>query len=446
MGPAPFEVELIEVVLGLMAVVRRALGGAGGARGAGGAGRGQIKAPSAPQSASGSHRWLMGNQGPRKPANSSLPSLGGPRLISQRGQRRPLPRERRRDLQSQYGHYYGNTGALPALTHLTQDSVSLWFLLTCALLLCGQSPVDSWPRPVPGHSWDLLWREGCLEEHGEETQEEHRRSGQPEGEIHHPSSSTILPAQDELVGGEGNRKAWQRRGAEHFGATSCKTELKLPDSLGPDRTEIRAYKVTADLTGGGALPEEQLFLPKISDPTRGRLGDKGVARKWREESETLPELEVALTMTGGGGRQRSLAFPHIAMETQAEPEGEGRGQRGRRPRSAEDEEAEDCEGKGRCCRRSRRVSFKDIGWGDWVLAPQTYTLYYCHGTCPQNYRPASMHTQVKFRLHHLTQGATPMPCCVPAAYEPMVLLRQDSQGRLTLTSYSGMIVSRCHCA
>ncbi|KAJ7308368.1 hypothetical protein JRQ81_008908 [Phrynocephalus forsythii] len=117
----------------------------------------------------------------------------------------------------------------------------------------------------------------------------------------------------------------------------------------------------------------------------------------------------------------------------------------RRSRQVEEEEEDCAKGGGRCCLRSLRVSFEAIGWSDWVVAPRSYAMNFCQGSCPHNYKPASLHAQIKARLHSLS-GETPAPCCVPAAYEPMVLMHYGTDGRVVTQLFEDMIVTRCHCA
>ncbi|XP_062898178.1 bone morphogenetic protein 2-like [Mobula hypostoma] len=108
---------------------------------------------------------------------------------------------------------------------------------------------------------------------------------------------------------------------------------------------------------------------------------------------------------------------------------------------------EDCQrSQIRCCRRSLHVSFEEIGWSGWIRAPLSYNAFYCDGTCPVKYKLATMHTLIKSKMHQLSNGAIPAPCCVPASYEPLTLLHFNSNDKLVLTAFDNMIVSKCHCS
>lgn len=38
-------------------------------------------------------------------------------------------------------------------------------------------------------------------------------------------------------------------------------------------------------------------------------------------------------------------------------------------------------GVSECCRDRLYISFAEIGWNDWILAPSGYDAYFCRGTC-----------------------------------------------------------------
>ncbi|KAM3850840.1 growth/differentiation factor 15 [Vipera latastei] len=185
---------------------------------------------------------------------------------------------------------------------------------------------------------------------------------------------------------------------------------------------------------------ELLTSQKISR-TSPSLSLKGVVEQWVGSSEAKLNLGLefrsekaawlAASITEEGTGVLSLT---IEAETQKAV---------RKARQLDEEECR--KGDGKCCLRSLKVSFEAIGWSDWVVAPQSYSMKFCEGSCPHNYKPASMHAQIKARLHSLS-GETPAPCCVPAAYEPMVLMHYGNDGKVATQLFDDMIVTRCHCA
>ncbi|KAJ8408354.1 hypothetical protein AAFF_G00257680 [Aldrovandia affinis] len=201
--------------------------------------------------------------------------------------------------------------------------------------------------------------------------------------------------------------------------------------------QLRVHRMI-NTTAREPLKKDGLALTKVLDSNSLTIDILPTVQNWRVGSEELLVLEVEFVTRRETHPQGA---PEIILEMEvAEPVPGERRKRRRAPVK------DDCDEEDRCCRKSLSVSFKDIGWSDWVVAPEGYTMYFCDGSCPHNYKPASMHTQVKSRLHRMTKGATPRPCCVPAAYDPMVIMHYDSQGKLTFTAFDDMIVNSCHCA
>ena len=133
-----------------------------------------------------------------------------------------------------------------------------------------------------------------------------------------------------------------------------------------------------------------------------------------------------------------LAFPHVILKTQ-ERETIARSRRS-------GEISTDCdEDETKCCRVPVIIDFADIGW-DFILEPSSLTVYYCHGGCPNGYRPGHNFVSVQTLLHRWKPEDIPGPSCVPDQLEPTpVLLMYDNQGHLVQEQIDDFIVRSCMC-
>ncbi|KAM6395794.1 growth/differentiation factor 15 [Rhynochetos jubatus] len=188
----------------------------------------------------------------------------------------------------------------------------------------------------------------------------------------------------------------------------------------------------------GAHGTPQFLRSQELDHDAQSLDLTAAVQPWAAGPQDTLCLELAFTANVSAALA-TLEGEKLVLEVETH-ETPGRG--ARRARGLEEE----CgKSDGKCCLKSLKVSFQDIGWSDWVIAPSSYYMRFCEGSCPHNYKPASMHAQVKARLRSLSK-ATPPPCCVPAGYDPMVLMHYDAEGRLVSTLFEDMLVTRCHCA
>ncbi|XP_060038362.1 growth/differentiation factor 15 isoform X1 [Erinaceus europaeus] len=228
--------------------------------------------------------------------------------------------------------------------------------------------------------------------------------------------------------GRGQRYRAQHRRARclpgHGGRGRCQATARLqPDGL-------------LHLLVRGAPPASRLHRALLRAPATAR-SSRDVTRPLRRQLHLRGPRAAVLRLRAPHNRTLQ-GRPRLELHWRA-PAG-----RGRRGAQAQD----GCPlGAGRCCRLlSLRATLEELGWADWVLAPRELDVRMCAGACPSRFRSANTHAQMQARLHGRNPDAAPAPCCVPAAYEPVVLMHKDSAGRVALTPFDDLVASDCHCA
>ena len=102
----------------------------------------------------------------------------------------------------------------------------------------------------------------------------------------------------------------------------------------------------------------------------------------------------------------------------------------------------------KCKRHSLFIDFADVGWHDWIIAPEGYHAHYCHGECPlylDHTMNTTNHAIVQTLVHAVNQQAVPPPCCVPTQLSDIALLYMDEYGKVILQNYQDMKVTACGC-
>jgi len=106
-----------------------------------------------------------------------------------------------------------------------------------------------------------------------------------------------------------------------------------------------------------------------------------------------------------------------------------------------------------CRMHSLHVSFEDLNWQHWVIAPDGYDANYCAGNCH-----FPMHGDMNATNHAVVQnmitvlGAVkagdrvpPKACCTPQELATISVLYYDYSSNVVLKKYPKMIVKNCAC-
>ncbi|KAG9475946.1 inhibin beta A chain [Eleutherodactylus coqui] len=114
----------------------------------------------------------------------------------------------------------------------------------------------------------------------------------------------------------------------------------------------------------------------------------------------------------------------------------------------------ECDGKvSNCCKKHFYVSFKDIGWSDWIIAPPGYHANYCEGDCPNHIAGTSgaslsFHSTVinQYRVKGQSPFNSIKSCCVPSKLRAMSMLYYDDGQNIIKKDIQNMIVEECGCS
>ncbi|XP_036888486.1 bone morphogenetic protein 8B [Sturnira hondurensis] len=105
-------------------------------------------------------------------------------------------------------------------------------------------------------------------------------------------------------------------------------------------------------------------------------------------------------------------------------------------------------GRQVCRRHELYVSFQDLDWLDWVIAPQGYSAYYCEGECSfplDSCMNATNHAIVQSLVHLMKPDAVPKACCAPTKLSATSVLYYDSSNNVILRKHRNMVVKACGC-
>ncbi|TRY60875.1 hypothetical protein DNTS_035141 [Danionella cerebrum] len=143
---------------------------------------------------------------------------------------------------------------------------------------------------------------------------------------------------------------------------------------------------------------------------------------------------------------RSASTPSTGKQRSANRAKNTRGQEALRLANiAENSSAEQ---KQACKKHELFVSFRDLGWQDWIIAPEGYAAYYCMGECafPLNsYMNATNHAIVQTLVHFINPETVPKPCCAPTQLHAISVLYFDDSSNVILKKYRNMVVRACGC-
>lgn len=106
--------------------------------------------------------------------------------------------------------------------------------------------------------------------------------------------------------------------------------------------------------------------------------------------------------------------------------------------------------KTQCCKQRFYVSFKALGWDDWIIAPLGYYANYCSGSCggglnrtPDTFLTYYSHVFHEVRKYNKLNGN--QLCCAPLKFSSMSLIYLGPDSKIIKRDLPKMVVDECGC-
>jgi len=161
------------------------------------------------------------------------------------------------------------------------------------------------------------------------------------------------------------------------------------------------------------------------------------------EIDQINSVWGPLPFQSGGNVENLTEIPFLVLETETLPNFK----RARR-------RALECSDRVKqCCKQRFFISFRELGWDDWIIAPRGYYANYCRGHCgglhrtPDTFLNYHTHVIEEYRKTFANQRniSDITPCCAPTKFAPMSLIYFGPDLNIIKRDLPKMIVEECGC-
>lgn len=195
-----------------------------------------------------------------------------------------------------------------------------------------------------------------------------------------------------------------------------------------------------------------------------KLDVTDLIQKMYEEITNEERLKIFVECSGCGNSIQISLFSHKPSSLEdTQPQSE-QGEEGNRPFlmihieplviKRNRRRALDCSRatKTQCCKQRFYVSFKALGWDDWIIAPEGYYANYCSGTCggginraPDSFLTYYSHVFHEVRKLNYNKLNGNQLCCAPLKFSSMSLIYFGHDSKIIKRDLPKMVVDECGC-